>query len=91
MTTWSVAFDAQDAGNRNKMRKVIRKRIRRSEDGLNIAADVDATIAINTGEDAERSVTVVRSSHSVVQGDDGGRDRPDESPDDPEGPPKENP
>jgi hypothetical protein len=72
------------------MRKVIRKRIRRSEDGLNIAADVDAAIAINTGEDAKRSETVVRSSHRVVQGVAGGRDQPDGSPDDPEGPPKEN-
>ena len=72
------------------MRKVIRRRIRRSGGGLNVVADVDAAIAINTGEDAKVSETVVRSSHSVVQGDAGGRDQPDGSPDDPEGPPKEN-
>lgn len=72
------------------MRRVIRKRIRRDEDGLNLAADVDAVIAINTDGDAKVSRTVVRSSHNVVQGA-GHRDQPDRSPSDPDGPAKEKP
>jgi hypothetical protein len=73
------------------MRKVVRKRVRRNEGGINIAADLDATIAINTGEGPARSRTVVRSTHIVVQGSAGERDRPRDSPSDPEGPSKEMP
>lgn len=72
------------------MRRVIRKRIRRDEDGLNLAADVDAVIAINTDGDAKVSRTVVRSSPNVVQGT-GHRDQPARSPSDPDGPAKEKP
>lgn len=71
------------------MRKIIRKQLRRSGGGVNIAADLDAVIAVNTGEDAEVSRTVVRSSHSVVQGSAGQRDQPDDTPSDETGPPKE--
>jgi hypothetical protein len=73
------------------MHRVIRKRIRRNEPGLNLAADIDAVIAINTGDDAKSSHTVVRSSHNVVQGNAGKRDQPGESPSESSGPPKENP
>jgi hypothetical protein len=73
------------------MRKVIRKRVRRNEGGVNVAADLDAAIAINTGEDAARSRTVVRSTHTVVQGSGGERDQPRDSPSDPNGPSKEMP
>jgi len=73
------------------MRKVIRKRIRRDEDGVKVAADLDAVIAINTGGDAKTSRTVVHSSHSVVQGGAGQRDQPKTSPSDPDGPAKEKP
>ena len=73
------------------MRKVIRKRIRRDEDGLSVAADLDAVVAINTGSDAKVSRTVVHSSHSVAQGRSGERDRPKTSPSDPDGPEKEKP
>lgn len=69
------------------MRKVIRKRIRRSASGVNIAADIDAVIAINTGEDAKTSHTVVHSTHNVVQGT--AADEPDASPPDPNDPEKE--
>lgn len=73
------------------MRKVIRKRIRRSDDGVSVAADIDVVVAINTGKDAEASHTVVRSSHSVKQGDAGQRDQPERSPTDPTGPSEETP
>lgn len=73
------------------MRKVIRKRIRLDRSGLNVAADLDAAIAINTGRDAEASHTVARSSHTVAQGVAGQRDQPDEPPSDPSGPPEEAP
>ena len=72
------------------MRRVIRKQVRRSEGGVNIAADLDAALAINTGEDAKVTRTVVRSSRSVVQGAPGKRDRPGEPPSDSSGPSKEN-
>jgi hypothetical protein len=71
------------------MRRVIRKRVRRSAAGVNIAADVDAAIVINTGGDAAASQTVVRSIHTVVQGRAGERDQPRESPSQPMGPSKE--
>ena len=73
------------------MRRVIRKQVRRSEGGVNLAADVDATIAINAGEDAAVSRTVVHSTHTVVQGRAGRRDQPRESPSEPNGPSKEKP
>lgn len=69
------------------MRKVIRKRIRRSASGVNVAADIDAVVAINTGEDAKTSRTVVHSSHNVVQSS--AADDPDASPPDPNDPEKE--
>jgi hypothetical protein len=73
------------------MRKVIRKRIRHNDGGLNVAADIDAVIAVNTGADAATSHTVVRSSHTVVQG--AGAARPDRNatPPDAHDPPKEKP
>jgi hypothetical protein len=60
------------------MHKVVRKRIRHHEDGLNVAADVDAAIAIN-------------SSHSMVQGTGGERSEQDASPPDTDDPAKEKP
>jgi hypothetical protein len=59
------------------MRKVIRKTVRRSGDGLDLVADVDAVIAINTQRGGV-SRTEAHSSHSVVQGGAGERDQPDE-------------
>jgi hypothetical protein len=50
------------------MQRIIRKRIRHNRDGVNLAADIDAVIAINTGQDASVSQTTARSSHVVVQG-----------------------
>jgi hypothetical protein len=65
------------------MHKVIRKRIRRSEGGLNIAVDVDAVIAVNTRGDAGVTRTEAHSSHTVVQGEAAGRDVPCAAPTDP--------
>ncbi len=62
------------------MHKVIRKRVRRSEGGVNIAADIDAVIAINTGEGSRVTRTEAHSSHTVVQGEPAGRDAPDAPP-----------
>lgn len=73
------------------MHKVIRKRIRQDKDGVNIAADIDAVIAINTGEDAKTSRTVVHSSKTVVQGAAADHSDPDASPRDSDVPPKETP
>jgi hypothetical protein len=67
------------------MHKVIRKRVRRTQDGLNIAVDVDAVIAINTGDDARMTRTEAHSRHTVVQGEAAGRDAPGAPPtDDPD-------
>ena len=65
------------------MHKVIRKRVRRTGGGLNVALDVDAVIAINTGEDARMTRTEAHSSHTVVQGEAAGRDEPGAAPTDP--------
>ena len=73
------------------MHKVIRKRIRRNEDGVNVAADVDAVVAINTGADAMSSRTVVHSSHTVVQGAAGDGSEPKASPPASDDRPKEKP
>jgi hypothetical protein len=40
----------QGAGKDIHVRKVIRKRIRRKEGGVDLAADIDAVIATNVGE-----------------------------------------
>ncbi len=56
------------SGQPKGMRKIVRKRIRRSAGAVNIAADIDAVIVVNTGDEAGVSRTVARSSHTVVQG-----------------------
>lgn len=71
------------------MHKVIRKRIRHDRDGVNIAADIDAVIAINSGEDAGVSQTTARSSHVVVQGAAARRAERDRTPADSDDPEKE--
>jgi hypothetical protein len=48
------------------MRRVIRKRVRRRENGVNVAADIDAVVAINTGSGKRQGVSV-KSEHRVVQ------------------------
>jgi hypothetical protein len=53
------------------MRRVIRKRIRRTEDGLDLAVDFNADIAINVGGSRPRP----------VDEQDGERDRAAERPD----------
>jgi hypothetical protein len=67
------------------MHKVIRKRVRRNDGGVNIAADIDAVITINTGEGARVTRTEAHSSHTVVQGEAADRDErnapPTETPD----------
>ncbi len=70
------------------MHRVIRKRIRMVKGDVNVAADIDAVVAINTAGDAT-SQTVVRSSHTVVQGSAGDRDQPRAQPSDDSGPRKE--
>ena len=49
------------------MFRVIRKRVRREKGGVNLVADVDATVAANTGSSGERQRVKVRNRHSVVQ------------------------
>jgi hypothetical protein len=49
------------------VRKVIRRRIRRQEGGVNLAADVDAVLSVNTGESGQTSSTRVRSRRRIVQ------------------------
>lgn len=73
------------------MHKVIRKRIRRDEDGVNIVADIDAVIAINTGGGAQHSQTVSHSSHVVAQSRAARPSAPDGAPAESQDPPKETP
>jgi hypothetical protein len=67
---------------------VIRKRIRVNRDAVNLVADLDAVISINTGGGDESSPVVHRST-SIVQGNAGARDQPERSPSDSNGPDKE--
>jgi hypothetical protein len=50
------------------MRRVIRKQIRRQEPGINIAADVDAVVAVNSGTPGQTTTTRSKSTRQVVQG-----------------------
>jgi hypothetical protein len=50
-----------------KFRKVIRKRIRHEKDGVNVAGDVNATIAANVNEPGSRTKTSSRSRQRIVQ------------------------
>jgi hypothetical protein len=70
------------------MRRVIRKRVRHQQDGVSLAADIDAVISINTGTGAT-TTTHAHSSHSVQQGATGERDQPEPGPTDQNGPPEE--
>ena len=56
------------------VRKVIRRRIRHEEGGVNVAADVDAVVSINTGESGQTSSTRVRSRRRIVQRSGGPKD-----------------
>lgn len=51
------------------MRKVIRKQVRRTTDGVRLAADITAAVSLNTGQDGQCSRTVVHSSTNVAQDD----------------------
>ncbi len=92
MTNTGLMFDAPARkGTALVMHKVIRKRIRHDRDGVNIAADIDAVIAINTGQDAGVSQTTARSSHVVVQGAAARRSKREASPTDADDSTKEKP
>ncbi|MDQ6915668.1 MAG: hypothetical protein M3155_07650 [Actinomycetota bacterium] len=49
------------------MRRVIRKRIRRKGQGIDLVADVNAAISINEGGAGERTETHTSSHQRVVQ------------------------
>ncbi len=51
------------------MRKALRKRIRRSQDGLNIAADVNAVVASGTGGREGSTEASSRQRIRIVQRD----------------------
>jgi hypothetical protein len=55
------------------MRRVIRKRIRRSEAGIDLAADVNAVIVVNHGDD--RTHTSASTRQEVVERPTGGAER----------------
>lgn len=50
-----------------KVRKVIRKRIRRNQGGIQVNADVDGVIAANVGEEGSRQRVRSRSRQRIVQ------------------------
>jgi len=49
------------------VRKVIRKRVRRQGDGVNLVADVNAVVATNVGRKDGSSGVTSRQSVSIVQ------------------------
>jgi hypothetical protein len=72
-------FPVFGLGDVTHMRKVVRKRVRRQEEGVNVAADVDAVIAINTGE-GERQHVSAKSRRTVRQPEPREDDRPQDVP-----------
>ena len=48
------------------MSRVFRKRFRKQSEGVNVAADVDAAVSVNTGASQSQSVRV-KSRRRVVQ------------------------
>ena len=68
---------------------MIRKRIRIDGDAVNLVADIDAVISINTGGGDEPSPVVRSSNQSFAQGNAGEPDQPETSPSDSNGPNKE--
>ena len=75
------------------MRKVIRKKVRHTSDGLQVVADLTAAVSLNTGQAGQCSRTVVRSSTGVTQDGDAVRESRDSSRSDQSDPPpaKESP
>jgi len=49
------------------MRRVFQRRLRRSREGLNLLADVNAAISINEDADGQRTHTSVRSDLRASQ------------------------
>jgi hypothetical protein len=75
-----VGFRSLAPGEAKDMLRVFRKRIRRQQGGVNVAADLDAAVAANTGPSQRQSVRV-RSRRRVVQRSSrSGAERPDEPP-----------
>jgi len=80
-------------GIKVSVRKVIHRVIRINEEGLQVAADLHAVIAVNVDSSANSSRTEAHSRTTVVQDGAGRRDQPDVSSEEqPPGPPtKEKP
>jgi hypothetical protein len=78
-----------EAGISQAVHRVIRKRIRIDDDAVNLVADIDAVISINTGDGDTPSPVVHSSSQNFAQDDAGARDQPARSPSDSDGPSKE--
>lgn len=49
------------------MRKIVQKRVRRSGDGVNIVADVNAVVAASVGKKDSTTGATTRQSVSIVQ------------------------
>jgi hypothetical protein len=49
------------------VRKVVQKRIRRSADGVNVVADVNAVVAASVGKKESTTGATTRQSVSIVQ------------------------
>jgi CMP-2-keto-3-deoxyoctulosonic acid synthetase len=62
-----VGVEYRPIGGLPVVRKVFKRRIRREQDGLNVAADIDAVVSVNTGESGQTSVTRSRSRSRIVQ------------------------
>jgi hypothetical protein len=59
---------SRPTGHCGGMRRVIKKRIRHQDRGLNVAADVNAVISVDEGS-GETQKTVSKSHSRIVQAD----------------------
>jgi hypothetical protein len=62
-----VGVGYQPKGGLPVVKKVFKRRIRRQQDGVNVAADIDAVVSVNTGESGRTSITRSRSRSRIVQ------------------------
>jgi hypothetical protein len=71
------------------MRRVFRRRVERTQDGVDVAAELHAVVAVNAGTAAQRTETRSHSSVHVVQGKPARGDQPEAHSE--QGPPEEAP
>lgn len=64
---WDGGARPVASGKGSSVRKIVQRRIRRQRDGVDVAADVNAVVATNTGGGGGRTTASSRQRVQVVQ------------------------